>query len=127
MSQTTLAASVLAASLALCAPALADPARFDGTWSVHLVTNSGACDASSSATLTVSQGQVRAASTGVSVSGQVRSGGSVSLALQKGLAQGSASGKLSSTSGAGTWTVSTVGCSGRWTAQRRFTLTAQAQ
>jgi hypothetical protein len=73
----------------------------------------------------VQEGRVRASSSGVSVSGQVGSTGSVSLTLQKGPAQGTATGKLAGSSGSGTWTVAGLGCSGRWTAQRQ-TLTARA-
>ena len=120
----TFAALALTAGLILSGSALADPAKFDGSWSVQLVADGGLCGSGSSAALTVRDGQVRA-SGGVSVSGQVGANGSVSLALQKGPVQGSASGKLSGASGSGSWTVSSLGCSGRWTAQRR-TLTAQA-
>ena len=38
----------------------------------------------------------------------------------------SASGTLSGAAGSGTWTVPSLGCSGRWTAQRRSPTTAQA-
>ena len=126
MTKQTFAALALATGLTQPGAAIADPAKFDGTWSVQLVTNSGVCDASSSAALTVHGGHVRAGGAGVSVSGQIGANGSVNLALQKGPAQGTASGKLSAASGSGTWTVSTMGCSGGWTAQRRSTVTAQA-
>ena len=122
--QRTFAALALTTGLILSGSALADPAKFDGSWSVQLIADGGVCGSGSSAALTVRDGQVRA-SGGISVSGQVGANGSVNLALQKGPIQGSASGKLSGASGSGSWTVSTLGCSGRWTAQRR-TLTAQA-
>ena len=109
----------------LSASAFAEPAKFDGTWSVSLVGTGGLCGSGTSSTLTVQNGSVRAGGSGVSVSGQVGPSGSVSLALQKSGVQGTASGKLSGTSGSGSWSVSSLGCSGRWTAQRR-TLTAQA-
>ena len=105
--------------------AFAEPAKFDGTWSVSLVGTGGLCGSGTSSTLTVQNGSVRAGGSGVSVSGQVGASGSVSLALQKSGVQGTASGKLSGSSGSGSWAVSSLGCSGRWTAQRR-TLTAQA-
>ena len=105
--------------------AFAEPAKFDGTWSVSLVGTGGLCGSGTSSSLTVQNGSVRAGGSGVSVSGQVAPSGSVSLALQKSGVQGSASGKLSGSSGSGSWSVSSLGCSGRWTAQRR-TLTAQA-
>ena len=109
----------------LSGAAFAEPAKFDGTWSVSLVGTGGLCGSGTSSTLTVQNGSVRAGGSGVSVSGQVAPSGSVSLALQKSGVQGSASGKLSGSSGSGSWAVSSLGCSGRWTAQRR-TLTAQA-
>ena len=120
----TLAALALASGAILSGPVLADPAKFDGTWSVHLVASGGVCGSSASEVLTVQNGNVRAGGSGVSVSGQVKPSGSVNLALQKSGVQGSASGKLSGASGSGSWTVSSLGCSGRWTAQRR-TITAQ--
>ena len=127
MTKQTFAAIALTAGALLSGSALAEPgkARYDGTWSVQLVTNSGMCDSSTSSTVTVQNGSIRAGGAGVSVSGQVGANGSVSLALAKGPASGTASGRLSSASGSGTWNVSTLGCSGRWTAQRR-TVTAQA-
>jgi len=112
---------VLSTGVILSGSALADPAKFDGTWGVQL----GACGSGASHTITVQNGSVRAGGSGVSVSGQVGPSGSVSLVLNKSGFQGSASGRLSGPSGSGSWTVSSLGCSGRWTAQRR-TLTAQA-
>jgi hypothetical protein len=109
----------------LSGSAFAEPAKFDGTWSVSLVGTGGLCGSGASSTLTVQNGSVRAGGSGVSVSGQVAPSGSVSLALQKSGVQGTASGKLSGSSGSGSWSVSSLGCSGRWTAQRH-TVTAQA-
>ena len=121
----TLAALAFTTGVILSGVALADPAKFDGTWSVSLVADGGLCGSGASSTLMVQNGSVRAGGSGVSVSGQVGPSGSVSLALQKSGVQGTASGKLSGASGSGSWPVSLLGCSGRWTAQRR-TLTAQA-
>src|SRR3954451_1432637 len=121
----TLAALAFTTGVVLSGSVLADPAKFDGTWSVSLVANGGLCGSGASSTLTVQNGSVRASGAGVSMSGRVGSSGSVSLALQKGGVQGAASGKLSGSSGSGSLAVSSLGCSGRWTAQRR-TLTAQA-
>jgi hypothetical protein len=125
MLMKTLAALAFTTGVILSGSVLADPAKFDGTWSVSLVGHGGLCGSGASSTLTVQNGSVRAGGSGVSVSGQVGSSGSVSLALQKSGVQGMASGKLSGSSGSGSWSVSSLGCSGRWTAQRR-TLTAQA-
>ena len=121
----TLASLALLSGVLLSGAALADPAKFNGTWSVQLVADGGLCGSGSSQTLLVQNGTVRAGGSGVSVSGQVGPSGSVSLAMQKGPVQGSASGKLSGASGSGSWAVASMGCSGRWTAQRQ-TVTAQA-
>jgi len=125
MMTKTVAALALGLGALLSGSAFAEPAKFDGTWSVSLVGTGGLCGSGTSSTLTVQNGSVRAGGSGVSVSGQVVPSGSVSLALQKSGVQGTASGKLSGSSGSGSWSASSLGCSGRWTAQRR-TLTAQA-
>ncbi len=125
MMKKTVAVLALSTAVILSGPVQADPAKFDGAWSVQLVAEGGLCGSGASQTLTVQNGSVRAGGSGVSVSGQVGPSGSVSLALQKSGVQGSASGKLSGASGSGSWAVSSLGCSGSWTAQRR-TLTAQA-
>jgi hypothetical protein len=125
MMRKTVVALALSAGVILSGSALAEPAKFDGTWSVSLVADGGLCGSGTSSTLMVQNGSVRAGGAGVSVSGQVGPSGSVSLALQKSDVQGTASGKLSGASGSGSWAVSSLGCSGRWTAQRR-TVTAQA-
>src|ERR1044072_7789570 len=125
MMKQTVAALALGLGALLSGSAFAEPAKFDGTWSVSLVGTGGLCGSGPSSTLTVQNGSVRAGGSGVSVSGQVAPSGSVSLALQKSGVQGTASGRLSGGSGSGSWAVSSLGCSGRWTAQRR-TLTAQA-
>jgi hypothetical protein len=125
MLRTSVVALALSTGVILSGSALAEPAKFDGSWSVSLVANGGLCGSGTSSTLMVQNGSVRAGGAGVSVSGQVGPSGSVNLALQKSGVQGSASGKLSGASGSGSWSVSSLGCSGRWTAQRR-TLTAQA-
>jgi hypothetical protein len=125
MVKNALASLALTAGMILSGPALAEPSRFDGSWHVQLVADGGLlCGSGTTQTLTVQSGSVRTGGSGVSVSGQVRPSGSVSLALQRAGVQGSASGNLSSSSGSGSWMVSSLGCSGRWTAQRQ-TVTAQ--
>jgi hypothetical protein len=111
----TFAALSLTAGLILSAPAGAD--NFDGTWSVSLVSSGGMCGSGTSSVLTVRNGSVRGGS-GVSVSGQVGPSGSVSLSLNKSGISGFASNRLSGTSGSGSWSVASLGCSGHWTARR---------
>jgi len=111
------AAIGLTVGVILSGSALADPAQFDGTWSVHLVSSGGLCGSGTSQVLTVRNGRVRAGGS-VSVAGQVGPSGLISLALQRSGIQGSASGTLSGAFGSGSWSVSSLGCSGSWTARR---------
>src|SRR3954471_21579359 len=77
-------------------------APFDGTWSVRLVSTAGMCGSGASHTLTVQGGRVWSASSGASVTGQVAPNGAVRLAMQRGPASGTATGRLSLASGSGT-------------------------
>ena len=119
---------MLAAGVLVSAPALAEPGDYNGTWTVSLVTESGSCERSSSYTLAVEDGRVRYLPSGnetkISMSGQVGSGGNVSIDVRQGLGSAAASGRLQAGSGSGTWKIAMLGCTGRWTAQRR-TSTAQ--
>ena len=123
MVKQTLTSLVLAAGALLSTQALAEPADYNGTWSVQLVSESGSCDRSASYTIAVEDGRVRYVPSGnearISVSGQVGSGGAVFIGVRQGLGSADASGRLGAGSGSGTWKVSVLGCSGRWTAQRR--------
>src|SRR3712207_9561178 len=103
MLKRTLTLLTLTTGVILSGSALADPAKFDGVWSVSLVANGGLCGSGTSSILMVQNGSVWAGDSGVSVSGQVGPSGSVSLALQKSGVQGTASGRLSGTSGSGSW------------------------
>ena len=122
-----LAVSAGALALTVVSPASAEPAKFNGTWNVQLTTESGMCDSSYSYSVAIQNGAVRlaSASSGASINGQVGHDGTVGLTVQQGPASGAASGRLQSQSGSGTWKVSSI-CSGRWTAKRRSTQTAQA-
>lgn len=107
--------------------AAAEGGNYNGTWSVELVTESGLCDSRYSYSVSVQEGQVRlaAASDRASMSGRVGPDGTVGLSVSNGTANGAVSGRLQATSGGGTWKVSAL-CSGRWTARRHTTRTAQA-
>lgn len=101
---------------------------YSGTWSVELVTESGICDARYSYSVSVREGHVQLVSAGDSsarMSGRVGTDGTVGLTVSNGSASGAASGRLQAQTGSGTWKVSAL-CSGRWTARRHNTRTAQA-
>ncbi|MDJ1159423.1 hypothetical protein QNA08_14385 [Chelatococcus sp. SYSU_G07232] len=96
---------------------------FDGRWSVQMVTDSGICDASYRYAIAIDDGQVRyipePGAKPPAVSGQVAADGAVDLGIVKGLAKVNATGKLQRTSGAGSWRLGLLGCSGRWTAHKQ--------
>ena len=123
---------VTGAALAAAAtgPVEASDNRFDGTWSVDLVTESGVCDARTRYTLSVQDGEVRPVAPGAgsaSVTGRVKADGAVGLNVSTATASGTVSGRLQpGAGGAGVWRVSAL-CSGRWTARRQSTRTAQAE
>jgi hypothetical protein len=110
----------LGASVALIGSASAAPsqASFDGTWNVRLVTEAGQCDESYSYTIAIADGQVRPVGAAASVSGGVSGDGSVTLGVQRSIARAEGSGRLRAKSGSGTWRLSMLGCTGRWTARR---------
>jgi hypothetical protein len=93
---------------------------FDGSWTVQIITQRGACDPNSSFGVEIRDGIV-SGSGGIPVSGRVARNGSVSVGVASGNRNASGSGRLSASSGGGTWRgVGSQGaCSGRWSASRR--------
>ena len=126
-------AVVLALGAGLSSPAMIpaaarDGGNFNGAWSVELVTESGmVCDSRYTYAVSVREGQVRltSAAAGATLNGRVGPDGTVGLNVSNGTASGAVSGRLQAQSGGGTWKVSSL-CSGRWTARRHTTRTAQA-
>ncbi len=109
-------------------PAEASPSKQNGTWSVELVTESGPCSARYSYALAIREGTVQLVSgdAGARVNGHVGADGIVGLTVSTGTASGTGTGRLQGGIGAGTWKVASL-CSGRWTARRSDTRTAQAE
>jgi hypothetical protein len=106
----TLSAAPLSAS--------AKSASFDGTWNVRLVTEAGTCDSSYSQTVAIENGRVRPIAGAATISGGVGTDGSVELTIAKSIATADARGRLTLKSGAGSWNLAMLGCTGRWTASR---------
>ena len=95
--------------------------RFDGPWSVVIITDSGDCDRAYRYGVRIEGGRVYyAGESGVAVSGRVDANGRVSVALRSGDSTAQGSGRLSETSGQGRWrgTSQNASCSGRWQAER---------
>lgn len=109
---------ILAAILLLAAAGVtpAAAASFDGEWNVHIASNRPSCGGGQSVSIGITKGQVASTSAMVTASGRVAEAGAISVTLKSGMKRANGSGRLSGTSGAGTWRGDL--CSGTWTAQR---------
>jgi hypothetical protein len=109
-------------AFAICIPQSAHAqGKFDGRWSVVLVTKSGPCDPSYRGAVEVVEGIVQVAGGNQSgLSGRVTARGSVTATGSLGPNYGTASGRLTGNSGGGTWRAQLQDglCSGVWTATR---------
>jgi hypothetical protein len=96
-------------------------ANFDGSWTVTILTEHGACDRSGSVRVDIRNGNlIYTGGGGVDVRGRVSSSGQVQVRVATDGQNGSGTGKLSAASGGGSWHGSgTKGiCSGHWSAQK---------
>lgn len=105
---------LLLAGLASATPAAA--ATFDGEWNVQIASSNAACSSGTSVSIGINNGQVASTSAMVTASGRVADAGVISVTLASGVTRAVGSGRLSGTSGSGTWRAAV--CSGTWTAQR---------
>lgn len=118
-SMKTVQASVLAlvsAAWLVGTPAAA-AAPFDGSWTVDIATQSGACK-SGTLPIEVRDGKIVSGNPVLNVSGQVGDSGGLRVIVGDGVRKANGSGKLSATSGSGTWSGGGGICSGTWVAQR---------
>jgi hypothetical protein len=95
--------------------------KFDGRWSVLVLTEKGECDKAYRYPIAIEKGRVRyAGEASFSISGQVATSGAVQGNITSPQGRADVRGRLSGASGAGTWTVSgSRNCSGRWEAEKR--------
>ena len=93
---------------------------FDGGWTVLIITQRGTCDSGSSFGLEIRDGAVYGYGS-LDVRGRVARNGAVQVRVASGDQRANGSGRLSASSGGGTWQgVGSRGvCSGRWSASRR--------
>ena len=113
--------AALAAACILAPQVQAQTNRFDGNWSVEVVTEQGACDRAYRYAIVVQNGRARyGGPENFNVNGQVGPNGSVAASISRGQDRANVSGRLSGPAGRGTW--STSGgrvCSGYWNAEKR--------
>jgi hypothetical protein len=86
---------------------------YDGLWRVTVVTNTGSCEPSTNASVTIADGVIRG---GSEVTGKVNRDGFVKVSLGAAYAHG----QLDGNTGSGKWSAASGGapCSGLWQASR---------
>jgi hypothetical protein len=95
---------------------------YDGQWSVLIITEAGTCDRAYRYPVRVVNGVLSyEGEAGVEISGRVDPSGRIKATVQRGEQSANGSGRLSSSSGTGTWKgkSSTTACAGRWEAEKR--------
>ena len=106
--------ALLLFALSVATPAAAS--TFDGAWNVQITSSNGACPSGASLSIGINNGHVASSSGTVTASGRVADAGAISVTLRSGMKQAVGFGRLTASSGSGTWRGGL--CSGTWTAQR---------
>lgn len=113
-------ASTCVASTVATVPSANAESKFDGAWSVAVVTKSGPCQTYRFLGQIINGVLHYAAINSNNLFGRVASSGAVTVTASVGGTNGVASGRLSGSSGTGSWRVQLPNtfCSGDWSAQR---------
>ncbi|MCP3408576.1 hypothetical protein [Bradyrhizobium sp. CCGB01] len=110
---------LLAGMVAIAVPltqASATTSTFDGAWNVRISSSSETCGNGATVSIGISNGQIASSSAAVTASGRVADAGSINVTLSTGIKRAVGFGRLSGTSGSGTWRGAM--CTGTWTAER---------
>jgi hypothetical protein len=98
--------------------------RFDGLWSVSIVTQRGNCDRSYRYPVAITNGVIQQAvnqsDASVAIVGRVTGSGAVAVNVRRGDQFAHGSGRLNTVAGQGQWLSPTSGCTGYWVAERRI-------
>jgi hypothetical protein len=106
-------------SMVVSHPAVAST-RYDGNWSVVIVTNHGACDPTLRYGVQIANGAIISNASGIAaVQGRVSPNGAVRVTVRSGEESAEGAGRLAASRGAGAWRGRNGTCSGTWTAERR--------
>lgn len=89
---------------------------FDGAWNVRISSSSESCGNGATVAIGINKGQIASSSAAVTASGRVAEAGSINVTLSTGIKRAVGFGRLSGTSGSGTWRGAM--CTGTWTAER---------
>jgi hypothetical protein len=112
IASTIMASAILASSASLAVP------RYDGLWSVSIVTEKGDCDRGYRYPVRISNGTLaNDGDTIFTITGKVVGSGAVTVTVSAGGKSATGSGRLAGNIGVGSWTGGS--CSGSWSAERR--------
>ncbi len=99
------------------------PNRYDGRWSIEVVTLDGPCDRAYRYGVQIERGEASYGGGEFNISGRVASNGTVRGTISRGGNAAQVEGRLSSNgTGSGRWSTvgdGPIGCSGSWNAMRR--------
>lgn len=116
-SRKALCALVAAGATMLSTTSFAMP-RYDGLWSVLVMTQKGDCDPGYRYPIRIENGQlVNAGDNAFTITGNVGQTGAITVTVSAGGKSATGIGKLAGDQGGGMW--SGGACSGSWTAERR--------
>jgi hypothetical protein len=114
----TLGACILASALLAATASNAGTPRYDGLWSVSIITEKGDCDRGYRYPIRITRGMLaNGGSDPFAISGRVAPSGAITVTVSHGEQSATGSGRLAGDSGAGYWRGGS--CSGTWTAERR--------
>jgi hypothetical protein len=111
--------ALIAASAVTAVAAATNPMpRYDGMWSVSIVTEKGDCDRGYRYPIRIANGLlVNGGNDPFTISGKVAPSGAITVTVSSGSKSATGSGHLAGNSGEGLWHGGA--CSGTWTAERR--------
>ena len=112
IASTMVASAIIASTASLAVP------RYDGLWSVSIVTEKGDCDRGYRYPIRISNGLLANAGDSVfTITGKVGGAGAITVTVSGGGRSATGSGRLAGNTGVGSWMGGS--CSGSWTAERR--------
>ena len=112
--------ALVAASTTLAASATSNAAapRYDGMWSVSIITEKGDCDRGYRYPIRISNGVLaNGGSDPFTITGNVTTSGAIVVTVSAGAKSATGAGHLAGNSGGGHWQGGS--CSGTWSAERR--------
>ena len=112
-----IASAIIASAIIASTASFAVP-RYDGLWSVSIVTEKGDCDRGYRYPIRISNGTLaNAGNTVFTITGRVGGTGAITVTVSGGGRNATGSGRLAGNAGVGSWIGGS--CSGSWTAERR--------